>query len=272
MSTSKIIANMINQIPSEDIQTIYPHMNTQVHQTLNSCYNKKYSEEKHTININPFDTFQQDSINEKIYIPIDILINDFLPMLYNFKRLNDRPSEPDRLLSYSYQTLVWAISKHPQLTIKWIDLLSNQYYDLFRSLRLYNNENLEMEWIKRYPQILFSQDRKRLLVPYDHPKVTLEWFKLYGSKEWYINSYSDSHMVSYFSNSKTDILSNNPNVTLEWLEEYPDRDWNWSELSNHPNLTFEWLKCFPTKPWNWDLICTKKIYTTSNIEESLIDL
>ena len=123
MSTSKIIANMINQIPSEDIQTIYPHMNTQVHQTLNSCYNKKYIEEK----INPF---QQDSINEKIYIPIDILINDFLPMLYNFKRLNDRPSEPDRLLSYSYQTLVWAISKHPQLTIKWIDLLSNQYYDL----------------------------------------------------------------------------------------------------------------------------------------------
>ena len=211
MSTSKIIANMINQIPSEDIQTIYPHMNTQVHQTLNSCYNKKYNEEKHTININPFDTFQQDSINEKIYIPIDILINDFLPMLYNFRKVGT--GHPDARLSLSYSTLVWAISKHPQLTIKWVDLLSNQYYDLFQSLRLYNNENLEMEWIKRYPQKLLSADRKRLFVPYDHPKVTLEWFKLYGSKEWYINSYSDSRTCHYFPNSKTDILSNNPNVT-----------------------------------------------------------
>jgi len=270
MSTSKIIANMINQIPSEDIQTIYPHMNTQVHQTLNSCYNKKYSEEKHTININPFDTFQQDSINEKIYIPIDILINDFLPMLYNFRKLTPNPPLTDRLLSASYHSLIYAINKHPQLTIKWIDLLSNQYYDLFKSLKLSINENLEIEWIKRYPQIFFSQDRTRLLVPYDHPKVTLEWFKLYGSKKWHTVSYSDSRIM--YKDAKTDILSKNPNVTLEWLEEYPDRDWNWSELSNHPNLTFEWLKCFPTKPWNWDCICTKKIYTTSNIEESLIDL
>lgn len=272
MSTSKIIANMINQIPSEDIQTIYPHMNTQVHQTLNSCYNKKYSEEKHTININPFDTFQQDSINEKKYIPIDILINDFLPMLYNFRKVEVGGGT----LKWSYNTFVYAIDKHPQLTIKWIDLLSNQYYDLFKDLKLHKNENFEIDWVKRYPQNLLSVDRKHLNVPCDHPKVTLEWFKLYGSKFYLSSRYYDSmRMYSDISSSNSggrDIFSNNPNVTLEWLEEYPDRNWDWDKLSNHPNLTFEWLKCFPTKPWNWELICKKKIYTNTNIEESLIDL
>ena len=63
---------------------------------------------------NPFDDIE----SEGSYIPIHILIQEFLPIIRSIPRNNIR---------YTLQTFYLAISKHPDLTLDWIDIICNDF-------------------------------------------------------------------------------------------------------------------------------------------------
>ena len=95
MDTSKVIADMINQIPLENLNIIYQQLNKNTQDKLNNLHK--------TLNINPFDNIETIELNESIsenndsdineskicnetkinkdYIPIETLIKEFLPKI-----------------------------------------------------------------------------------------------------------------------------------------------------------------------------------------------
>ena len=193
---------------------------------------------------NPFDDIEQ----EGSYIPIHILINDFLPIIRSL---------PRNKIQHTLQIFYLAISKHSDLTLHWIDIICNDFkkssFPGEYRLTLGMNPNLQLHWITKYSNHIGCIN--------NHPNTTLHWIKElpYHNWDWGLN-YSKKY------NSNT--ISTNPNVTLEWLKEYSYKNWLWGtergseniihSLSNHPNLTYEWIKHFPTKPWDWERICNLK--------------
>ena len=102
MDISKVIADMINQIPLENLNVIYQQLNKNTQDKLNNLHKTLY--------INPFDDIETIKLNESIsenndseimeskisnesklnkdYIPIETLIKEFLPKIRRTIRLH----------------------------------------------------------------------------------------------------------------------------------------------------------------------------------------
>ena len=277
MDTSKVIADMINQIPLENLNIIYQQLNKNTQDKLNNLHKTLY--------INPFDDIETIELNESIsenndsaideckicnetkinedYIPIETLIKEFLPKIKRTTR-RDTTGQNQRFSETLEKEFWYGIGIHPKLKLEDIRRYKNNLNFISISL----NPNLTLEWLEEFPNESWAWNSIA-----NHPDLTIEWLETFPDK---------------FKNAANK-LSNHPNLTLEWLEQFPDWEWVWGmgpamakrtgpvrkyidtitfrgdlhlykrqSLSTHPNLTLDWIKRFPDADWNWVDICSRK--------------
>ena len=179
---SKVIADMINQIPLKHLDVIYQQLNKNTLDKLIGTSEEVFSDDDENNDLEIMDSKISNETNETI----ETLIKEFSSKIKRSTRIDRDVLEQEFWLS---------IAAHPNLKLEDIRRYKNNLSFTIISL----NPNLTLEWLDTFPDESWAWGSIA-----NHPNLTIEW----------LEKFPDESLL-------WDIVSNNPNLTAEWLEKCP---------------------------------------------------